>query len=85
MTGISHHNAPPRLILLALVALTLQACGKARPISAEFVDPVTGASVRYTLRPADSFTSEFDRDFRVSLLIAKETSRSPTIVEAMSS
>jgi hypothetical protein len=44
----------------------LQACMKAKPASAEFVDPVTGVSVRYTLRPADSFTSEFDRDFRVA-------------------
>ena len=56
----------PRPILLALVALTLQACIKGKPDSAEFVDPVTGVSVRYTLRHADSFTSEFDRDFRVS-------------------
>jgi hypothetical protein len=30
------------------------------------VDPVTGVKVRYTLRHADSFTSEFHRDFRVS-------------------
>ena len=55
-----------RLILLALVALTLQACRKPKPISAEFVDPVTGLSVRYTLRSGHMFLAEFDRDFHVS-------------------
>ena len=56
----------PRLILLALVTLMLQACGEVKPHVAEFVDPVTGVSVRYTLRAGESFSAEFNRDFRVS-------------------
>ena len=56
----------PRLILLALVALTLQGCGKAKPDSTAFTDSVTGVSVRYTLRHGDSFSDEFIRDFRIS-------------------
>lgn len=43
---VSHYDAAPRAILLALVALALSACGRAKPSSAEFVDPVTGVSVR---------------------------------------
>jgi len=52
-------------MLLAFVALTLAACDREKPMSADFADSVTGISVRYILRPAHTFSSEFYRDFYI--------------------